>query len=167
VARARAVRATFRCPSGVPRGEDVVVVGREAGAASLAGEDGRELRGEGDLADGGARLGRHPAGGGSEVRPREVGADADEAGLGVNVGPGEGEQLGEAHAGVERGRQQRPVAGEAGAQELCDLCLAEDALGAGSGPRPLGLLQPSQGVVEDLSAPAGEAEDAAEWDECE
>jgi hypothetical protein len=85
------------------------------------------------------------------VRPRELGADADEAGLEVDVGRGESEQLGEAHPSVERGRQQRPVAREAGAQGLCDLCLAEDALRARSGPRPLGLLQPSQRIVEDGS----------------
>jgi hypothetical protein len=51
---------------------------------------------------------------------RELGADADEAGFKVNLGPGEDEQLGEAHAGVERGRQQRPVTGEAGVEKLCD-----------------------------------------------
>ena len=68
------------------------------------------------------------------MRPRELGADADDAGFKVNLGPGEGEQFGEAHAGVESGRQQRSVAREAGAEKLCDLCLAEDALRAGSGP---------------------------------
>jgi hypothetical protein len=57
--------------------------------------------------------------------------------LEVNLGPGEGEQFGEAHAGIESGRQQRPVAREAGTEEFCDLCLAEDALRAWSGPWPL------------------------------
>jgi hypothetical protein len=73
----------------VPGGEDVVVIGGEAGAASFPGEDGGELRGERDVADGGARLGCDPPGGGSQVRPRELGADADDAGLEVDVGPGE------------------------------------------------------------------------------
>jgi hypothetical protein len=137
-----------------PGCEHVVVFGREAGAASFTGEDGGELRGERDVADGGARLRCHAAGGGSQVRPRELGADADEAGFKVNLGPGEGQQFGEAHAGIESGRQQRSVTREAGTEKVCDLCLAEDALRAGSGPWSLGLLQSSQGVVENVP-PAG------------
>jgi hypothetical protein len=46
--------------------KDVVVIAREVGAASFPGEDGGELRGERDVADGGARLGCDAPGGGSE-----------------------------------------------------------------------------------------------------
>jgi hypothetical protein len=90
-------------------GEHVIEVAVEAGAAFVLTENRCELGEERDLTDGGARLRwdavrRHTA-----AATRELVTDVDDAGSEVDVVPAEPEHLGEAHAGVRAGEEQRPI----------------------------------------------------------
>jgi len=96
------------------------------------------------------------------VRPRELRAHVDEAGREVDVLPEEAEQLRDAHAAVDGGREQRPVAGQAGGQQPLDVVPAEHPLAAADGMRPLTGLELAHRIVDRPTVAEGEAQDAVQ-----
>ena len=85
---------------------------------------------------------------------RELGAHVDHAGREVDVVPDQAEQLGDAQAGVEHGRDHQPVARRAGREQALDLGAAEHALAAALRPGALVVLEPLDGVGDDPAAAA-------------
>jgi len=92
----------------------------------------------------------------------ELMADVNDAGGEVNVVPAEAEHLGEPHACVGAGEEQRPVSSRASGEEPGELRLREDALVGAQGMRPLVALEPLEGMRGDVAAAQREREDAAE-----
>src|SRR5438093_4680954 len=92
-------------------------------------------------------------------------ANVDQAGLEVDLGPGQSEQFREAHTGVGGGCEQGPVGGQAGVEEFCDLLMGEHALVAAARAWPFACIESCQGVVVDDAPSEREREDASEWDE--
>src|SRR5207237_9149164 len=82
-----------------------------------------------------------------------------------DVVPGEAEQFGEAHAGVEGGGEEGAVAGKGGVEEACDLVVVEHALLAAVDAGSFVLFEAAEGVVGDVAAAEGVWEDAPERDE--
>jgi hypothetical protein len=101
-----------------------------------------------------------PAGAGAS----ELVADVDHGGGEVDVGPAEREYLGEAHAGVDGGCEQRPVADRAAGEQPAKLVLGEYSLPTRPGVRSLVRLESAQRVLDEMATPHGEAEDAPERD---
>jgi hypothetical protein len=89
---------------------------------------------------------------------RELAADTNQTCLEVDLGPGEAEQLRQAHPAVERGREQRPVGGQADGEQPRDLLVGQDAP---LGPRPLACQVPER-IVGEVAAPQTEREDPPE-----
>jgi hypothetical protein len=87
-----------------------------------------ELGEQRDLSERGARFRRHPVRGPAGAGAGELVADVDHGRREVNVRPAEREDFGEAHAGVDGGCQQRPVADRAGREQTAELVLGEDSL---------------------------------------
>src|SRR5947207_15424509 len=101
---------------------------------------------------------RGPAGAGA----RELVADVDHTSAEVDVCPAEREHLGEAHAGVDGGREQRPVADWAGGEQPPKLILGQYSLLTRTGGGAFVCFESAQRVLNEMAAPHGEAEDAAE-----
>jgi hypothetical protein len=91
-------------------------------------EDGGELGEKWDFADGGARLRWDAVRGDAAAAARKLVTDVDDAGGEVDVVPAEREHLGEAHARVHAGEEQRLIPPRARGEEACELCAGEDAL---------------------------------------
>src|ERR671922_62739 len=98
-------------------------------------------------------------------RARELVADVDEAAFEVDVSPDETEQFGEAQAGVERGGEERVVAGQRRVEQAADLYVVEHALLAAVDAGSFVLFQAAEGGVGDMAPAGGGLEDAPERDE--
>jgi hypothetical protein len=120
----------------------------------VCAEQARELGDERNVAHRGGRLGRDALGGGAAVGARELRAHVDHAGREVDVVPDQAEQLGDAQAGVEHGRQHQPIAGRAYAEQALDLRATEHALAPPLRPWALVGLEQLDGVGDDPSAAA-------------
>ena len=142
--------------------EHVVGAAREAGAASVLTENGGELGEEGDLTDGGARLGWDPVWRDTTAAARKLMADVDDAGREVDVRPAQPEHLGEAHPRVCPGEKQRPISARASGEETDELPRGEDALVRAKWVRPLVALEPVEGMGGDVTATERIREDTTE-----
>jgi hypothetical protein len=101
--------------------EHVVGTAREARATFVVTENRGELGQERDLPDGGPRLRWDPVRWHAAAAARELVADVDDAGGEVDVVPAEPEHLGEPHARVRPGEEQRSIAARAGCKETSEL----------------------------------------------
>jgi hypothetical protein len=132
-------------------GEDVVA-GAGVGAREFVFfEEVGELGEEGDVTGGGGGVQADAFGSFVLARARELVAvaDVDEPVVEVDVLPGEAEQFGEAHAGVEGRGDERPVGVQGVVEEFPDLVVAEHALFSFVGAGAFAFVQAPEGVVVD------------------
>ncbi len=148
---------------GAARGcEHVIAAAGEPGAAFVLAQHRGELGEERDLADGGARLRWDAVRRDAAAAARELVPNVDDASVEVDVVPAQSEYLGEPHARVRPGEEQRPIPVRTGGEESGELGLGEDALVGAQRMRPLVALEAVEGMRGDVAAAKREREHATE-----
>jgi hypothetical protein len=146
------------------------VRGGEHEVASAAGQRGalvrsehrRELGQRRNLTQRSARLRRHSAGWYAAPAAGELVANVDDARCEVDVTPAEREQLRQAHAGEDRGGEERPVALRACRDQAHEFVVVQHPLRVRARMRPLVPLESLERMRPHEAAAVGVAEDAAE-----
>ena len=87
------------------------------------------------------------------MRHRELGADVDQPATEVDVVPHKPQQLGQAHPGVQRRRDERAVRRQATVQQPRDLLASQRTLGMASGSWALVTLELLDRVIRDPAVP--------------
>jgi hypothetical protein len=144
------------------RREHVVSAGFERRAALVRAQDGGQLGEKRDRAQRGRGLRWHAAGWQAAPSARELVADMNDAGGEVDFVPTQREHLGEAHAGVEAGCEERPVAAWTGGEEANELGTGESSLLGAQRTRPLVTLEPPKRVRADIPTTERIREDTTE-----
>src|SRR5207248_723365 len=85
------------------------------------------------------------------VEVGERGGLAEPAAVEVDVLPAQTEQLAQTHTGIERAREERPVAGQAASKQARDLVVVQAPPLAAVVARPLMPLQPEHRVLADIA----------------